>query len=179
MMKYTMTPTLSIAFFALISACSTPSNNINQQEPPPPATPVISMTSEKLQRSANIAPVVPLLEKRLAWCLLPENERTQIDKLLANQSSNDSILQRIILSSCEPQQNAEKSQMLIQSVNSQLLSEAEHSLLMLIDAENKSTLQLQKDRDLFKQKLRQTIDGISDIETQINNDATSPSESQQ
>ncbi|MBW2939397.1 hypothetical protein [Zhongshania aquimaris] len=119
------------------------------------------------------------MEKRLAWCLLPENERTQIDKILANQGSNDSILQRIILSSCEPQQNAEKSQELIQSVNSQLLSEAEHSLLMLIDADNKSTLQLQKDRDVFKEKLRQTIDGISDIETQINNDATSPSGSQQ
>jgi|GEM_PF-2216843 hypothetical protein len=179
MMKYTMKPTLTIAFFALISACSTPSNNINQKEPTPSKTRVISTTSEKLQRSANIAPVVALLEKRLAWCLLPENERTQIDKILASQSSNDSILQRIILSSCEPQQNAEKSQELIQSVNSQLLSEAEHSLLMLIDAENKTTLQLQKDRDVFKEKLRQTIDGISDIETQINNDATSPSGSQQ
>ena len=129
--------------------------------------------------SPSSDPVIALLTKRQAWCLLPEAERLQIDAVLRNQHGNASILQRLMLTSCAPAQYAEQSQTLIKSVDSALLSEAERSLLMLIDASNRDILHSQQERDNIRSKLRETIDGISDIETQINGDARTQSGAQQ
>lgn len=135
--------------------------------------------TKKFNTTSTKDPVIALLSKRQAWCLLPEAERLQVDTILQAQSNNASILQRIILSSCAPETNAQQSQALLKSVDRQQLSEAERSLLMLIDATNRSLIHAQKERDTLSSKLRQTIDGISDIETQINKSAAPQPRGQQ
>lgn len=166
---------LLLMIIPALSACSAvniaSSNTVSsaREQPLPLSADRESNRHELASPSSDSA--IALLTKRQAWCLLPEAERLQIDAVLRNQQGNASILQRLMLTSCAPAQYAEQSQTLIKSVDTALLSEAERSLLMLIDASNRDILHSQQERDNIRSKLRKTIDGISDIETQINGDA--------
>ncbi|CAA0080270.1 Uncharacterised protein [Zhongshania aliphaticivorans] len=181
-----MMSNMKLAFLLIIipalSACSAMSN-VTESSPlqgvEQASLNSTSDTSISKLISPTSDPIIALLTKRQAWCLLPEAERLQIDAVLRNQLGNASILQRLMLTSCAPAQYTKQSQRLIKSVDTSLLSEAERSLLMLIDANNRDILHSQQERDNIHSKLRHTIDGISDIETQINGDATPQTEGKQ
>ena len=175
MMKNTMKNTLLLLIISLLSACSItnaehedirPEHNTSKDPVPAPALVEIRAPD----------PTIVLLSKRQIWCVLPEAERSKIDTELSTRNNSTRLFQRLILSTCAPEKNAAQSRILIATLYSLPISEAERALLTLIDHANRSLLKVQQERDTLRSKLRHTIDGISDIETQINGDASSKPE---
>ena len=178
MMKQTMKISLLLLTIPMLSACSLMSTehgntaDINHTRQSTTSTP-------ELVEIPAPDPAIILLAKRQTWCLLSESERLQVDAVLRSRSNTTSLFQRLMLNTCEPEKNATQIRSLIAALDSQMLSDAERALLSLIDNTNRSLLQSQRERDTLHAKLRKTIDGISDIETQINSNETQQLRGQQ
>lgn len=173
MMAHTMKKTVLLLLISLLSACAlTGAKDENLALRSAPALSPMAATQTAGVTQVGPEPAIGLLAKRQAWCLLPEPERLQVDEVLRAQSNNSSLFQRLMLTSCAPDKYAQQSQDLIKALDQQQLSEAERALLALIDVANRNLLHTQRERDTLRIKLRDTIDGISNIETQINSSET-------
>ncbi len=179
MMAQTMKKTSLLALISLLGGCAliSPSGEVTAQHTP---TPLNKASPHRVTIiPAPPEPAIALLAKRQAWCLLPEPERIQVDAVLRAKSNNSSLFQRLMLTSCAPEKYTEQSQDLIQALDLEKLSEAERALLALIDTANRDLLHTQQQRDTLRTKLRETIDGISNIETKINSSETQQQRGQQ
>ncbi len=156
---------LLIASFFLLCGCA-PVNENHQGSAPEKANQKVA-PAFKSGAIDTPEPAIALLAKRQAWCLLPETERLQVDAALRAQTDENSAFQRLILTTCAPEKYAKQSHALISTLDLQGFSEAERALLTLINDANRSLLQTLHERDLLRTKLRNTIDGISNIEAQI------------
>ncbi len=171
MKTHTMNKTLLISLMTLVSACShlhPKQGPVDLKSDTAPANTAIHRSTKKPALASDRT--TQLLEKRQAWCLLPEAEREQIDALLRIEENNSSVFQRLILSTCAPAKNAIQSQVLIAMIDRQYLNETDRALLALIDDSNQQLMAAQQEQRFLRSKLRNTIDGISDIETQMNSD---------
>ncbi len=172
-MKRTMNKNLLLLNISLLGACSLVAPVPKHESAP------VNDTAPEVVAIHVPAPVIALLAKRQAWCLLPEDERLQVQGILQTRNNSTSQFQQLILATCAPEHNAKQSRALITTLSAQSLSEAERALLSLIDDTNRALLQTQQERDVLQAKLRHTIDGISDIEAEINSNETQQLRGQQ
>ncbi|MGB1907729.1 MAG: hypothetical protein ACPHN3_10360 [Spongiibacter sp.] len=108
-----------------------------------------------------------LLAERRSLCALPENERQQRSSYQQN-SGKYALLQALLIRSCTPLQQEEHLDRISTFLEQHALTDAELGLLTMLSDHRLQLLELSSQADALRRELKKTIEGISDIEAQIN-----------
>ena len=133
--------------------------------PPPAVSPPPTLAPE-----CAPTPVAEWLHRRQAQCLLPPAEQRQ---QLAD-SPGDWL--SLAVASCDPDTNYDRLSALLADIDPSGMSESQRSLLALLDSYQREIRRLRKHNGALEQQLRDTIAGISEIETTINEQTEQASE---
>lgn len=111
--------------------------------------------------------VALLLAERETLCNLPTRERQQ-QASYQQDSSKYALFKALLIRSCGPEREAEHVERITGFLGKQPLSDAEQGLLKMLSAHQEHISKLQKQADTLRRELESTIEGISEIEAQIN-----------